>query len=103
VAGSDDQQLCPFFVDEPYLFAGNRMRGAVNPFGKLLLAFLDGAIQPQDDIISDFPPFDEDGTESCGIDLGTGDFSISFSYLCLPFWLFSLPVFFCLSFLSFWP
>jgi hypothetical protein len=113
VAGSDDQQLCPFFVDKPYLFMGNRMRGAVNPFGQLFLAFLDGAIQSQNDIISDFSPFDEDGAEGCGIDLGTNDFSISFSclfrlfflfsWLLLSFLSFSLPGLFCLSFLSFLP
>ena len=50
-------------MDELYFFAGNRMRAAVNFFGQLFLAFFDGAIQSQDDIISDFPPFDEDGTE----------------------------------------
>ena len=110
MAGSDDQQLCPFFMDELYFFAGNRMRAAVNFFGQLFLAFFDGAIQSQDDIISDFAPLDIDGAEGCGMDLGTDDFSISFSFLFLPFswlqlsfWLFSLPRLSYPSFLSFLP
>jgi hypothetical protein len=88
------------------------MRGAVDPFGQLFLAFLDRAIQPQDDIISDFPPFDKDGAEGGRIDSGSDDFFISFSYFFRPFLLFSLPSLFllfswarlfCLSFLSFLP
>ncbi len=67
VTGPDDQQLCPLFVNISGLLQGNCMGGAVNLFGQLFLAFFNRAIQPQDDIVSDFPPFDGDSAEGCGI------------------------------------
>ena len=52
VAVSNNQQLGPFLVNIPSLMERNHMRGAVNLFWQLLLAFFNRAIQPQDDIVS---------------------------------------------------
>ena len=97
VTGPDDQQLCPLFVNISGLLQRNRMGGAANLFGQLFLAFFNRAIQPQDNIVSDFPPFDGDGAEDCGINSGPDDIAI-FSF---PFFVFSYPYLFCLSFSPF--
>ena len=63
VTGTDDQKLSPLFVNVSGFLQRNRMGGAINLFGQLFFAFFNRTIQPQDDIVSDFPSFEGDGAE----------------------------------------